>query len=425
MRTTIHLTLALLVFAAGCGPDEEISAGSGDLLKSSVARETSPLVTDAELAKQISGNNAFALAMYARTRSTPGNLIFSPHSISTALAMLVAGARGATESEINAAMHFKLPPTTLHAAFNALDLQLASRGKGVAKSGKFRLRPINASWGQNGFGYLLPYLDTLARHYGAGLRLLNFQQAPEAARGVINGWVSQNSNKRIKELLPEGSITEEIRLVLTNVITFGAAWAKPFKQARTFKETFDLASGAKVKVSYMRHEIPTSFAYMSGNGFEAVQLDYLGNELSMLLLVPDAGKLPSLEQGLTVAWLQGVMSKLKSRCMHLIVPRFSFKYRLPLKENLMALGVKLAFDPDHADLSAITGGRHLHVSDAFHTAFIAVDEEGTEAAAATAVLGFYGITMSPVMYVDRPFLFLIRDHATGAILFMGRVSDPR
>jgi len=425
------LVAIIALFAAACGDeqDEQDEQGGapygGDLVKSDTARVTSPQLTQAVRDKLKSGNKAFALDLYARAAKKAGNIFFSPHSISTALAMLTAGARGTTETEINKALSFTLPQADLHPAFNYLDQELATRGKGAsgADGGKFRLNVINATWTQRDFKFLPAYLDTLAKNYGAGVRLLDFAADKELARKTINAWVAHQTNKRIKELMPKSSIKNDTKLVLTNAIYFNAAWLKPFLPANTKNGSFTTQAGGAVTVPMMKGNFIRT-RYHKGTGFQAVWLDYEGQELSMILLVPDKGKLQSFEQGLTTTLLDSVINYPKTALVNLTWPRFKFEHRLPLVELLKALGMKQAFTVA-ADLSGITGKKDLMVTDAQHMAFVSVNEAGTEAAAATGVVG--GPTSAPPkvdLDVDRPFLFLIRDHKTGAILFMGRVSDP-
>ena len=420
------LTVTLLLGAShGCGPAEEEDVPAGDEVKSDKQRVTSPQVAAGDMTQQVAGDTAFALDVYQQVRGKAGNLFFSPHSISICLAMLHAGARGNTEAQMAKALQYVLPQATLHPFFNKLDLDLASRGKGKkAADGKaFRLNIVNATWGQKGYSFLAPYLDTLALNYGAGLRVLDFAASPEGSRKTINKWVEQQTESRIKDLLPAGSIDSLTKLVLSNAIYFNAAWLKPFEVKDTKKEAFNLDGGGTVTVPLMHGTLNQS-SYAKGAGYEAVTLPYDGNELSMVVIVPDKGTLATFEKGLTAAVLKGILDKLKFTKVALSIPKFEFEHELNLAKALKALGMTDAFDMG-ADLSGINGKKDLYITGAFHKAFVKVNEAGTEAAAATAVVAGNLSAPSPVtVKVDRPFIFLIRDHATGAVLFVGRVADP-
>ena len=420
------LSLALLLGAApGCGPEEEEDVFAGDEVRSDKQRVASPQVAAGDMTKQVAGDTAFALDVYQQVRGKPGNLFYSPHSISICLAMLHAGARGNTEAQMAKALQYVLPQATLHPFFNKLDLELASRGQGKkAADGKaFRLNIVNATWGQKGYSFLAPYLDTLALNYGAGLRVLDFAASPEGSRKVINDWVEKETEQRIKDLLPAGSIDSLTRLVLSNAIYFNAAWLKPFEEKDTKKEAFNLDGGGTITVPTMHGKLDQS-SYAKGAGYEAVTLPYDGDELSMVVIVPDKGTLATFEKGLNATALKGILDKMKMAKVNLSLPKFKVEHELDLKKVLKALGMTDAFGMG-ADLSGINGKKDLFVTGAFHKAFVKVNEAGTEAAAATAVVSGLGSVPEYVsLKVDRPFIFLIRDHATGAVLFVGRVADP-
>jgi serpin B len=422
MRSLVSALAVLALLAVGCG--DESSTGPGQLAKSDKERLSSPQVPPSDLQSQVSGSNAFAFDLYRQVRSKPGNQFYSPFSMSIALAMLYAGARGGTEQEMAAALHYVLPQDQLHPVFNLLDQEMAKRGQGKqgADGKPFRLSVINATWGQTGWEFLPAYLDTMALNYGAGLRLLDFRADPETCRRAINEWVEKQTETRIRDLLPEKSITEITRLVLTNAIYFNASWAKPFDEKNTAAGTFHLVGGGQVTVPLMHGSFAGS--YGEGAGYKAVALPYDGGELSMLVIVPDAGTFDAFEQSLTGAVVEGVVSGLKASDVMLTLPKFEFTAPLGLKEHLQALGMKAAFD-DRADLSGIDGRDDLFVQDVLHKAFVKVNEAGTEAAAATAVIvGRTSIPQLVELVVDRPFIFLIRDHATNTILFVGRVLNP-
>ncbi len=396
---------------------------AGQLLRSTRGRDLAPAAAD--LGALVDGNIDFALALYHAWRGEEGNLFLSPHSISTALAMTYAGARGETAEQMAAALRFGLPAERLHAAFNALDLELASRGEGAAGSDgqPFRLRVVNQLWGERTYSFLPPFLDTLAEHYGAGLRVLDFVGAAEPARLAINDWVAYQTEQRIRDLLPQGSITSLTRLVLTNAVYFNAAWQSPFPIANTSPGPFTRLDGTQTQAPMMRQT--ANFPAQVGANWTAVELPYDGDELSMMLLVPDPGAFADFEQKLTAARLNAVLAGLGPRLVELTLPTFEYSCQASLKAFLAQLGMPLAFS-EAADFSGMDGTRELLISDVVHQAFVKVNEQGTEAAAATGVVA--GVTSAPeplTLTVDRPFLFLIRDRATGAILFLGRVAEPQ
>lgn len=390
-------------------------------------RNTAPVVTVAELADLAAGSNIFALDLYQRLRTQSGNLFYSPYSISLALAMTYAGARGETEQQTAATLHFLLAQERLHPAFNSLDLQLARRGQGGrGKDGQgFRFNIAHALWGQEGHHFLGQFLDILAENYGAGLNLLDFQGAPELSRLAINHWVSEQTEEKIQDLIPPGAITSLTRLVLTNAIYFNAAWASQFEESLTANGPFYPPAGGPLTLPMMHQT--EQFAYSAGKGYQALELPYDGRELSMLILLPESGEFEPFEQSLTAERLKGILSDLARRRVALTMPKFEFESSFELASTLAALGMPLAFC-DKADFSGMDGGRTLHISDVIHKAFVAVDEAGTEAAAATAVImavRAMPIYEEPIQFtVDRPFIFLIRDIATSTILFFGRVAHP-
>ncbi|MBS3784505.1 MAG: serpin family protein, partial [Anaerolineae bacterium] len=307
----------------------------------------------------------------------------------------------------------------------ALDQELAQRGEGAEGKDEqgFRLNIANAIWGQRDYAFLDAFLDVLAENYGAGLRVLDFAGAPEAARVTINEWVSEETEGKIENLIPSGAIDPLTRLVLTNAIYFNAAWAHPFQEEATRDGSFTLLKDDQVTVPMMRQT--ESFGYGTGEGYQAVELPYDGREMSMVILLPDRDTFEAFEDSLDGERVQDIVSGLKYRQVALTMPTFEFDSRFSLNQALAELGMPAAFSGD-ADFSAMTGDKDLFISDVVHKAFVSVDEEGTEAAAATAVvMKRLSMPEEPVVVtVDHPFLFLIRDIETGTILFVGRVLDP-
>lgn len=397
-------------------------AGSGgahlSLAQSELPRETAPQVADAAQEALAAGNRAFALDLYRALRKVDGNLFYSPYSISTALAMAYAGAAGETQRQMAEALHFALPPEDLHAAFNALNLDLMSPEAAAA----FRLNIANALWAQAGYEFLPSYLDTLAVHYGAGLRLADFTQDAlrKEAREAINAWVSEQTERKIEELLQQGDLTPDVRLVLLNAIYFKADWNVPFNG--DMEGEFTRLDGSQITVPMMSRRTTTS--YFAGDGFETFALAYKGDRVQMLVLVPDAGTFEKFEASLDAARLAEMMTGLESTDVQVTMPKFEFKARFTLRDALVSLGMEDAFQAGNADFSGMDGTRDLFVQSVIHEAFVAVDEEGTEAAAATGITeGIVSMPMNSIT-VDRPFIFLIHDVETDTLLFVGRVLDP-
>jgi serpin B len=293
MRRVILSVLALVIVlsVAGCGE----TAKGAEFVLSDKPRVTSPDVITSDLSDLVGGNSAFAFDLYQALREEEGNLFYSPYSISLALAMTYAGARGETERQMADTLNFTLSQDQLHNAFNGLDLELAKRGEGAqGKDGEgFRLNIVNAIWGQRDYKFLGEFLDVLAENYGAGLRLLDFINAPEEARITINDWVSDQTEGRIEDLIPQGVIDALTRLVLTNAIYFNAAWLNPFDEDATADGRFYLLDGSDVTVPMMRQT--ESFGYAEGEGYQAVELLYDGSELSMVILLPERGYFEEFE----------------------------------------------------------------------------------------------------------------------------------
>jgi serpin B len=408
------MTLSLL---AACGGGTAVQSPR-DETRSSLSRVTNPVVAGADAATLARDNAAFAVDLYRTLRAQPGNLVFSPTSLSLALAMTYAGAAGSTATEMATALHFTLPAAALHPAFDALELALESRG---ADAGSFALDFANATWADRALSLEPGFLDLLAVNYGAGVRRVDFLQ-PDAARDIINQWVSEKTEARVPALLQQSDLDGDTRLVLTNAVSFKADWASPFA-AKSPAGTFHAPSG---DVSARMMSGSDGAWLWQGAGYQAAALPYVGNAVSFIAAVPDAGTFESFEAGLTAETLQAVLSTdAATRTLgRLTLPRFSFAARFDVKDALEALGMIAAFDSGSADFSGIDGGHDLYVKKVIHQATIAVDEKGTEAAAASAVVINRKAALLTTLVVDRPFLFFIRDDATGALLFAGRVLEP-
>jgi len=425
MKKIVVIILALVLVLPVIASIQMAPPVAGEVLESDKDRITSPDVGMSEEALLIEGNSAFTFDLYQALEEVDGNLFYSPYSISLALAMTYAGARGETAEQMADTLQFLLDQDKLHPAFNWLDAALASRGEGAkGKDGEgFRLNIVNAIWGQKDYDFLSAFLDVLAENYGAGLRILDFMTETEKSRLTINDWVSDRTEGRIEDLIPQGALSELTRLVLTNAIYFNAAWAYPFDDDMTAHGPFHLLDGGQVSVPMMKQT--ESFGYTEGEGYRAVELPYDGGELSMVILLPELGNFEAFEGGLQSQQASDIVSGLRPSEVALTMPQFEFDSEFSLTDTLAGMGMPTTFS-DAADFSGMTGNRELFISDVVHKAFVAVDEAGTEAAAATAVI--MELTAMPDLpievTVDSPFIFLIRDIETGAILFVGRVMNP-
>lgn len=403
---------------------------SGQVLRSDKKRVTSPNVGEADLATLVDGSSAFAFNLYQElSKETDGNLFYSPYSISAALAMAYAGARDETERQMADTLGFMLPQNQLHPAFNRLDIELGKRGKGAKGKDEegFRLNVVNAIWGQQDLTFLPSFLDTLAENYGAGLRILNFREAPEDSRVTINKWVSDQTKDRIKDLIPPGAVNTDTKLVLTNAIYFNAAWKFPFELEATTDLPFHLVNGDEVTVPMMRQI--DYFGYAKSGNCLAVELPYDGDEVSMVILMNETGEFGDFENTLKAPAVKALIDDLKNTRIALTMPRFEFESGFLLGRTLARMGMEEPFR-DTADFSGMSSQEALRIAEVIHKAFVSVDEAATEAAAATAVI-MVPVSMpteppEPIITVtlDRPFVFLIRDIKTGAILFIGRVINP-
>jgi serpin B len=370
----------------------------------------------------VQGNNTFALDLYSHLHTKEGNLFFSPYSISTALAMTYAGARGQTAAQMAKVLHFPLDPQRLPPAFAQLIGDL--NGHGAARD--YQLNVAQSLWGDTGLQVQPEFQKLLQTDYGASMQLVNFLRQPEEARQQINRWVEERTNDKIKDLLHAGDIDPRTRMVLVNAIYFKAAWDHPFQKNATQKDIAFHAPGKEVQVAMMHQT--EHFKYAEDATVQVLELPYKGEKLSMLIFLPrERQGLGKVGQSLTRATLDGWLGKLAPRRVQVELPRFKVNDRFELGQQLGAMGMPLAFSQE-ADFSGINTSEKLSISKVVHQAFVDVNEEGTEAAAATGV----GIRMlalppsgPPVTFrADHPFLFLLRDHQTGSILFLGQVMDP-
>lgn len=366
------------------------------------------------------GNTAFALDLYAKLQPQAGNLFLSPYSISTALAMTYGGARGETESQMAKALHFELPQNELHPAFAGMEAGLAA----VQKKDKIRLGVANSLWPQQGTAFLPDFLGLCKTHYSTAITPLDYANAAEPARKTINDWVEDKTSGKITDLIAPGVLNSNTRLVLVNAIYFKGDWASQFKSEATRNQPFHLSGGKTGEVPMMFQKL--EFGYRENADLQVLELPYAGNDLSMIVLLPRKTEgLAELETKLTPDNLKQWTGGLERQEVEVFLPKFKLTSQFSLKDQLSALGMTAAFS-GKADFSGMNGQRDLILGAVIHKAFVDVNEEGTEAAAATgAVMQLTSVEpqSAPVFRADHPFVFLIRDNARGSILFIGRFSE--
>ena len=369
----------------------------------------------------VAGNNKFALELYGKLENQQGNLFLSPYSISTALAMTSAGARGQTEKQMAETLCFApVKNEQFHRTFGEIIGQLNASGE----KGGYELVVANALWGQKDYKFLPDFLTLVRENYGGDLKQVDFAAQTEAVRKTINTWVESKTKDKIKELIKPGMLDSMTRLVLTNAIYFKGKWESQFKPERTQDSPFVLLDGQKVNVPMMNQT--GKFGYMEANDIWLLEMPYVNNDLSMVVLLPKkADGVKGLEKEFVSDNLAGWLAKMHKREVQVFFPRFKMTSEFELAKVLGAMGMPDAFS-GKADFSGMTGNKDLFISAVVHKAYVDVNEEGTEAAAAT------GVTMKltsvapppPVFRADHPFIFLIRDNQTGSILFLGRVANP-
>jgi serpin B len=417
MTATAWAVLASL--AAVLAVSASLAAAAGDASAKAASTDQADLVD---------GANAFALDLYAKLAEKGGNLFFSPASIDTALAMAYAGAIGLTAEQMAETLHYTLPPARLHAAFAADIQQLNSHGKTRENKPAYELVIANCLWGQQGYPFRADFLSLLKARYGAGLREVDFEVEP-AARATINKWVAAQTKDKIQDLLIPGMLTPATRLVLTNAIYFKSAWLSQFEPTETQDGKFTTAGGLAVRAPMMRklHH----FGYAETPDLLALEMPYVQDELSMVILLPrSADGLPGVEKKLSPAELGKLTQALRQARpnVEVVLPRFKVTQAFSLGDALAAMGMPDAFDGEKGDFSGMTDKARFYIGAVIHKAFVEVDENGTEAAAATAILMAPGAAFRPeppkVFRADHPFLFLIKHTASGQILFLGRVNDP-
>lgn len=376
-------------------------------------------------AGQLAQDNAdFAFDFYQKLSSADGNLFFSPYSISEALAMVYGGAKGDTQQQMAKVLRFTQSEDKIHPAFSNLDRVLGNE----QKDGKVTLSIANSLWPSDRYKFLDTYVDLLKKDYGVSITPLDYTKT-EAARNTINKWVEDKTQNKIKDLIGPGALTADTKLTLVNAIYFYGKWLSAFDPKSTNESDFFLVQDKTEKVQMMSQT--TEFPYTETDSFQMLELPYQGEDLSMLVILPKSKDgLKQIESGLSQKSLSEWRSKLVKTKVRLLFPKFKITWgATELNQQLIALGMSDAFDPSKANFAGMDGNSHnLYIGIVLHKAFIDVKEEGTEAAAATAV-GIRSMAVlasqPPLFQADHPFFFLIQEKKTGSILFMGRVSDPK
>lgn len=420
--------LGALLTACTATPSANIIDGGGTdggSIDRSKPKNKKPKTEPGDVASVVASTNRFAMAMFEQLRAEPGNVASSPASIALALNMTRAGARGSTAAQMKSTLAIALDDDRAHDAFGSL---LHGWNHGPEKRA-YELAVVNRLFGEKTMAFEKPFLTVTGDSYGAELEPVSFKTAPESARETINDWVAEQTDQRIEGLLPAGSIKANTRLVLTNAIYFKGKWKVAFDEKNTRPASFFAPSGEE-QVPMMN--VTDTFDYAEADGIKLVELPYQGDDLAMTLIVPDDHDgIAELEEALSDESLARWLGKAQKEEVSLALPRFTIDppQSVKLKPMLIAMGMPDAFDKTKADLSgiAITNEGRLVVDDAYHKAFVEVNEEGTEAAAATGVVisvESAAVSKEKRVVADRPFLFLIRDKTSGAILFIGRVENP-
>lgn len=376
-------------------------------------------VTEETVQTLAQSNNQFALELYDVLADAEGNLFFSPYSISSAFTMAYAGAAGETADQMAKTLHHQLSGPTLYRSYAALDRDLKTTA-----SESVKLHIANRLWGQTGYNFIPHYLEVTRQYFGAELKTLDFKQQTEQARITINQWIEDQTAEKITNLMPPGSLTEDTRLVLTNAIYFKANWAEQFAPDQTNDAPFYLPSDEPTTVPMMFQE--HRYPYLNLPELQVLELPYAGRELVMTVLLPsrEAG-LATLEAKMTDAWLRDLFDALRPTKVQIWLPRFKMETKYDLAPPMQQLEMRLPFS-DKANFSGMNGERNLFLSAAVHKAYVDVNEEGTEAAAATGIsVGITAVQLDPIQFrADHPFVFLIRHRPSGAILFIGRLDNP-
>ena len=420
---SICILAVLLAGCTGAGKPGPSGTEETPTPQPSPGQQSSPLDT------VIDTNNAFAIDLYRQLKRDPeyrdSNIFFSPFSISTALAITYEGAREQTADQIRSVFHFPDNKSVLQHGTSDLIARINDQAN------VYTLRTANALWAEQSHPFLPDYISTAGRYYSAKTTNLDFVHHPEESRITINQWVEDQTEDRIKDVIPRGAIDSNTTLVITNAIYFKGTWVKQFEPALTRDADFLSGNGDTVRVPMMqRTDDAAVFRYAETDSLQVLEMPYEsgdGTELSMLVLLPKDGSLDTIEKSMDAGMIQEIRKSFAYKIVRVYFPKFTMETKYFLPRTLTAMGMPTAFTAD-ADFSGMDGSRDLFITDVIHQAFVDVNEEGTEAAAATAVIVGRGAApleeTIPVFRADHPFMFLIQDNETGNILFMGRVINP-
>ncbi|OGD58994.1 hypothetical protein A3K78_10835 [Candidatus Bathyarchaeota archaeon RBG_13_52_12] len=398
-----------------------MSPAVSDWVKGPEAKEDVPVLDDAgatasSVEATVNAYNGFAFDLYRRYSDGDGNILFSPYSISTALSMTYEGARGLTAEEMEAVFGFLEDPSERQPSVARIYNTLNGEGR------EYALHTVNALWMQQDYNVLEEYVNAINNYYGGEANVLDFEAEPDESRLIINEWVEERTNERIRDLFPAGSIDSAVRLVLTNAIYFKGDWLYEFDEAATSGEDFYVTPSTVVMADMM--SLHGSFNYVDAGLFQLLELPYAGGDVSMLVLLPGEGRMGEVEAQLSAERLGEWVAMMEETEVDVYLPRFTFETKYFMMEDLAGMGMPTAFTGE-ADFSGMTGTQELYIDMVVHQAFIEVNEAGTEAAAATGVsMRLTSAGPGEVFRAERPFVFLIRDADTGVMMFMGRVSSP-
>lgn len=439
LRLVALLLCVLLAVACARPTPEPFPAAEGvQYVSARVSLAPPEQAARARVPELVHGLNAFAAALYRAAAEEGGNLVFSPYSVHTAFSLAYAGARGRTAAQMQEVLRY-LPQEAHHPVYGAMTWYLKQFDRESDRS-SLRVHVANSAWVQKDYPLHDAYVDTIGRYYGVGMWLVDFGQNPEGARKAINGWTERETEGLIRELISPGALDPLTRLVLVNALYFQGLWVHRFVETK--QEPFTLLDGSQVLVPMMHVE--EVFAYAEGEDYQAIFLPYAvegrpaqkivpgGPEpgVDMLILLPAPGRFEAVQSRLTPEFLAALRHEATKRGVALGLPRFKFATSVPLRKLLENMGMDVPFDPMQANFEGISPQAKeapLYVSDAFHAATIEVTEDGTVAAAATGLVikEIAKFVPEKTMVVDRPFLFAIVERNTGALLFLGRVVDPR
>ncbi|MCI4444707.1 MAG: serpin family protein [Candidatus Aminicenantes bacterium] len=418
----IVFSFVILIIAGFSGPKfykGEMLKRSGNNSVLSLSQEKK-LESEPDINSVVNSSNQFAFDLYSNLKGKEGNIFFSPYSLSTAMAMTYEGARGQTAEEIRQVFHYPEDIEILRRGYAGIINQINKKDK------KYELRTANALWAQKSYPFLPEYFKTVEKYYGGKVTNVDFVRDTENSRLTINKWIEEQTRNRIKDLIPQGVITSLTRLVLTNAIYFKGNWETQFPKQNTKEADFKVSADKKVRVPMMFIG-GRKFNYTENEALQLLELPYAGNELSMLVLLP-RNELSEVEPYLKPDKIQDLMKGMRQEEVDVYLPRFKFetKYLMGGEKGILGrMGMPTAFSEMRADFSGMTGKPDLYITEVVHQAFVEVNEEGTEAAAATGIImGAKAVLMKKVFRADHPCIFFIQEKRTGAILFFGRVMEP-